>query len=175
MIAVAACLVILGFISIANLLLTVALAKRLAQAPPKPGLQRVGTLRTVGSATPEFSVMTDEELPLNSVELQNTTTLFGFFSTDCGGCRDAMPEFAAHASGAEGAVVAVITGDIAAAGDLASPLRVIAASVVIGAEAAKLHAAFDVDLYPQFYLAANGKISSAAFSLRQLRAHTSVP
>jgi thiol-disulfide isomerase/thioredoxin len=177
MIAVVACLVVLGFVSIANLLLTVALAQRLAQAraiPIPPGMPAVGVQQPVGSALPEFSVLTAEGLSCDSAELQDTTVLFGFFSTDCGGCRDAMPEFAAHARIADGVVLAVVAGDSTVAGELAAPLRGTGAWLVVGVGAATIQTAFGVDLYPQFYRAVNGKISSAGLSLRQLRASLAV-
>jgi thiol-disulfide isomerase/thioredoxin len=178
MIAVAACLVVLGFLSIANLLLTVALAQRLARVQSKSaptGPPRPVEHRPIGSAVPEFSVSTAEGTPLDSAALQDTTALFGFFSTDCGGCRDAMPEFAAHALLADGAVLAVISGDAAAAQDLAAPLRPTAALVLVGAAAATIQAAFGVDIYPNFYHVVNGKISAASHNFRHLRASLAVP
>ena len=170
MIAISACLAVLGFISVANLLLTVALAQRLKAA--QPGSTMLDDLRDqaqVDSAIPEFSALTMSGIPLNSSEFVSGTAIFAFFSTDCAGCRDAMPDFANRVLQIDGKVLTVITGDATSAQELAAPLRDTTTDVIVGSQGTGVQAAFGVTIFPTFSQTVQGRIRTVSHGYGQFR------
>ena len=178
MVYLSAAVVLVGILGIANLVLTLALVRKLRgesgsiSAPDvsviTPGLLAPGTL------APDFSAIATSGAECGLSTLLGRTSIIGIFSGDCGPCRDHMPGFVALARqlphGPDGAV-AVVRGDEFAAADLLAALDG-AATVILEAEGGPVGEALSVETYPSMYvLDESGVIVSAAHIASRLRVY----
>ncbi|WP_243773426.1 TlpA disulfide reductase family protein [Actinomadura barringtoniae] len=90
-----AAVVLIGLLSVLNLALTVALAKRLAARPAAPAPDHgPPTVLQAGMRPAAATAVTTKDEPVSTAEL---TGLVGFFSADCDPCHRILPEFAERA------------------------------------------------------------------------------
>jgi thiol-disulfide isomerase/thioredoxin len=130
-----AAVVLLAVLGMLNLLLTLAIVRRLRamnqQPPPEPLIQ--------GSAIRPFTTKTIDGGIVSERDLRGGRSLVGYFSPGCPPCEAARPRFVAYAAGLDrDRVLAVIVDGTAddATDDLAAVARVAVASerdTVVGA------------------------------------------
>ncbi|MGW6918021.1 TlpA family protein disulfide reductase [Kitasatospora sp. NPDC054939] len=132
-----AALVIVGCISVFNLVLTIALAKKVSELS-RNGASAGGAsipenaLRD-GSPVPQFTGRTHSGEIVSGRDLTGGRAVAGFFSTTCKPCRDQAPVFAralADYPGGRERVLAVVKGEGAVADELRAVLEPVARVVV---------------------------------------------
>ncbi|MFD0690483.1 peroxiredoxin family protein [Actinomadura fibrosa] len=107
-----AAVVLIGLVSVLNLLLTLALVRRLRAVDGAPARSHGAGPPVVlgpGARPADFMTMTTADEPVSGADL---TGLVGFFSAGCDPCHALAPGFAEHArkAGREN-VLAVVGGD----------------------------------------------------------------
>lgn len=116
-----AALVIIGAVAILDLLLTVAVIRRLrhvaaavAQPQQRPFSTRdVGPAMLVGRPVPSFAAVSVDGDPLDGSDFIGRGGVIGFFSTGCSACHEQAPEFARLAAAeptGRASVIAVVSG-----------------------------------------------------------------
>lgn len=179
-----AAVVLVGVLGIVNLLLVIALARRIRDigtAPAtdiQPRHRPPVHQRLRGSKPAPFEAVTTTG---EAVSLAGGRALVGFFSPGCGPCHDQLPDFAELAKsipGGRSQVLAVVTGPRDMAGEFAAKLEGIA-SVVLEqpprGTRGPVAQAFDSYGWPSFYLlAADGTIESSGVAISQLMANLAV-
>lgn len=159
-----AAVILVGALTIVNLLLTFGVIRRLREhearlaavslAPPEvitlPAGQRVAAVTT--SARDGSPVSTDASEP----------TLYGFFSPSCDSCHERLDDFRQAASDHPGRTVAVVVPD---GGDLDSFLTELAGFTVVVEElGGPLTGAFGVQGFPAFaHVAADRQMLTSGF------------
>src|SRR6266542_3937275 len=129
-----AAIVLLGAVCTVNLILTLALIRRLreqAGGPPGPRQPLPKVIVGIGERPAEFTAATTEGEPIDRDAVAGG--LVGFFSPQCSPCRERVPEFmeyAHHAVVDRTRVVAVLVGRPEEVADLADTLDGIARIVV---------------------------------------------
>lgn len=156
---VTASLVLVGLLSVLNLILALGIIKRLREHTELLS-RRAGspTEVTVGEQVGAFSTTTVDGEAL-SHESWVAGTLVGFFSPNCEPCRDKLPEFVRYArSVSEGpeSVLAVVIGDLEEAAGFVTDLAPVAKVVVEDSHNAPVSAAFKVSAYPTMLVVAPG-------------------
>lgn len=108
----AAAVIFVGLLSLANLLLSLGLIRRLraqrwapARPPGKPAVLSVAAGQPVG----EFTATTVAGQVISAAAL-GQLTLVGFFTTSCPSCRERLPDFLRYAAAFPGDVLAVAVG-----------------------------------------------------------------
>ncbi|TDD84924.1 peroxiredoxin family protein [Actinomadura rubrisoli] len=143
-----AAVVLVGLISVVNLMLTLALVRRLRAGEKAPTAPHAGPPVALGpgSRPAGFMTMTTADEPVSSEDL---TGLVGFFSAGCDPCHALAPRFAEHARavGRDG-VLAVVGGDDA---ELVAALAPVARVVVEDFDG-PVAMAFKNDWTPALYL-----------------------
>jgi thiol-disulfide isomerase/thioredoxin len=144
--------IIIGLVSAVNLLLTMAVVRRLrhheqrlASMPTRPPFVQLGTV------LPEFAA---ESSTGSSVGRDFFTglTFVGAFSTGCPACRDQLPAFAALAQERfQGRALAIVAGDPKKSGDFAAALGS-AATLIAEPANGPLSRAFQVKSVPTFFI-----------------------
>jgi hypothetical protein len=150
---------LLALLAGANLLLTLALARRLAEAErvaargPKPRMPRVGT------EVPEFSVATADAGQLTDAQLRSGRTVLVFSMADCGPCA-ALAEELRHTELPAGLGLLVLLAanednQAAAAAKYQDPARVgfLPADGTVADR-------FEVDAFPTVVLVDDGRITA---------------
>jgi hypothetical protein len=171
----AAAVAVVGALGLLNLLLTIAVIRRLRQNPALlGGAGRSAENRTlpVGATVTGFSTSTVDGDRITGTSF-TAPTLVAFFSTDCGACTDEIPRLVAwldrHGYPRTQAL-AVVTGDP----DLARPFldalrdRV---TLVVEPVHGPLSTAFRTSAFPACYLVDGaGRVIAAASTLDELAA-----
>lgn len=169
--ALSAALVLVGLISLLNLLLTLGLVRRMRELESRPAAtapRPSGFVAGPGTAVgPRATVdVTGRPVPLPDPA---SLTVIGFFATDCPSCADSMPGFLTRAAGAgPDRAIAVVTG---ARDDEDRYVRRLAPTVPVVADQAadELAAAFRVRAYPAFVLLGpDGTVRASGLSLDDL-------
>ena len=144
-----AAVALIGALGVFNLLLSLALIRRLRAGGGTmrraPGPSLAVTLPK-GQLVGDFTVTTAEGRVLSRESLKQLT-LVGFFLPDCPPCRERLPEFLAYASRFPGDVVSVAVGDEAEAAGLAKRLAAVG-EVVAEPVQGPMVGAFGVGGYP---------------------------
>jgi len=161
MLYLTAAVVVIGGVCAVNLLLTMAVvrrlrhhAERLANVPMQPPLIQPGT------ALPEFSAVSSTGAPVKK-DFFVGNTLVGMFSTACTACRERLPEFVSLAAGFGGRTLAVVSGDLEQASEFAAGLDP-ATTVVIEDRSGQVNKAFGVKAVPSFYIVDENAVITAA-------------
>jgi hypothetical protein len=153
--------VLVGFVSVVNLILTIGVIRRLREHTKQ--LVNVGrasfdddvrALR-VGAEVGEFSATTVDGLPI-SRETFVTRTAVTFLTPGCEPCVEKLPgfvEYARRAPGGRDQVLAVVVGDAEEAADMVADLSDVAL-VVVERHGGPLTSAFQVTAYPVLLMAA---------------------
>lgn len=171
-----AAVVLVGLLCVVDLLLTLAVIRRL-----RTHTEQLATLRdpaadnpfagmvAAGSPVPAFTGRSVDGVPVDVATAQ--PELIVFFSTSCSACATELPELVALlGSGAhEGrrAVVIVAGQDNAGSVRFVDALRPVA-TVVREPFGGPILTAFAVDVYPTFYVVADGVVRGRAISVRGL-------
>ncbi|MFD8556956.1 TlpA disulfide reductase family protein [Streptosporangium canum] len=170
MIYLAICVIVLGGLATANLVLLTALMRRLrghAEAhAPQPVSQ---PSLPVGSEIGDFETFTLGGGALSAREIA-PGALVGFFSPTCGPCVEQIPAFLARARTAAGTglrVAAVVIGDMDAAREMAARLDGVA-EVVVESYPGPVAKAFGITSTPTFVIVEEGKV--AATGMQELSA-----
>ena len=165
---------VIGVALLANLALTLALARRLRglaerQAHPAHHQARAGL--PVGAPVPDFTATTVTGESRSRAGLAGSRGLIGFFSAGCEGCHKQLPRFAELAAtipGGASQVIAVVTGDGDGAAELVRGLGEVAA-IVRQPEEGGLCQALAVSDFPTFYLiSGDGQVEGAGNAVHLL-------
>lgn len=148
----AAAVVVVGLLSMANLLLMVGVIRRLRKmatqsefgSPMMDGL-------LVGERMPEFAAMTTAGEPVTH-ELVSGPALIAFFSPGCPPCEELLPRFIARARTSSSQAFAVVVADPGE--DVAEKVERLreVARVVVEPPMGDLQRAFKVQGYPTVYV-----------------------
>lgn len=137
--------VLVGLLSLVNLLLLIGVIRRLrtmrdTSQMPLEGLQP-------GEAIPDFTATATDGAPVSAAYLRGRA-MIGFFSPGCGPCKELLPRFVEQAEQAPGPVLAVVvaTPQDDPAADIARLEKV--ARVVSEAPQGPVQQVFKVSGYP---------------------------
>jgi hypothetical protein len=192
--AVAVAVAGVGALSLVNLWLIVAMARRLRehsqqlarQVPQRTSRSVVGP--PPGTPVPDFSITTVSGAVITAADLRGERSLIGFFMPGCAPCHDQIPAFTALARGLPGGpghVLAVVSDGGRSAGSapghdadrLAGELAgADAAQVVRGPSAKVAEAALAITGYPSFILfGADGRVEAGAHGIAGLDSLSALP
>ncbi|TMR95483.1 TlpA family protein disulfide reductase [Nonomuraea basaltis] len=148
----AAAVVVVGLLSVVNLLLMVGVIRRLRTLAAQPAFgppMMDGLL--IGERMPEFAAMTTAGEPV-SHGLLGGPALIGFFSPGCQPCEELLPRFIARARRFSSQAFAVVVADPDE--DVAEEIERLGdvARVVVEAPMGDLQSAFKVRGYPTVYV-----------------------
>ncbi|MEV5556871.1 redoxin domain-containing protein [Nonomuraea wenchangensis] len=155
--------VLVGALCAVNLLLTLAVIRRLrehsaqlaADRPTRPPLVAAGT------ALPGFTSAATDGTTV-SRDFFTGPTLVGMFSTTCSACHERLPEFTTRAESlGPGRALAVVVDEKEDAGAFAAALAPVA-TVVVEPPDGPLGRAFQVSFFPAFYLVDGRAVITAA-------------
>ncbi|GAA3211790.1 TlpA family protein disulfide reductase [Actinocorallia longicatena] len=152
-----AAVVLVGAISVVNILLTVGVVARLKEHTALLARSGHGAAAVlgVGEMVPEFTTTTVRGETLTTGSL-GEETLVGFFSPSCDPCKELVPEFLVHAQVAgdrQGRPVAVVVGKDEGAAEFAARLSEVA-TVVVEDLRGPVSGAFGVSAFPSLVLVA---------------------
>lgn len=167
-----------GALSLVNLWLTIALARKLRdhgeQLARRPSGPRPLVGLPPGTQVPDFTLTTVAGATVSAEDLRGQRSVIGFFSPGCAPCHDQIPAFAAFARALPGGAdraLAVISGrhgprgQDGSADDFARQLADIA-HVVREPSAAAAAAALAVSGFPSFILLdAGGRVEAGAHAV----------
>lgn len=165
-----AALVLLGLLTISNLLLTIGIVRRLREHTAQlAGLDNaeIGDIALpVGSAVAEFASQTTDGVDISLSSLP-ARALVSFFSPSCVACKKRLPEFVGYAasnSADRNSLLAVVAGPADESADLIEQLRPVAL-VVSEPEQGPVQRAFGVTGYPAFVALTNGRVMTSSYLL----------
>ncbi|WP_433477015.1 hypothetical protein ACQPZP_08140 [Spirillospora sp. CA-142024] len=161
----AAAVVLIGLLSVLNLVLTLALVRRLReQGATQPRDTGPPVALGPGSQVGEFTTTTTEGDP---VSRENLIGLVGFFSAGCEPCHDLAPRFARLTTGLPR--LAVVTGDDPDLVAVLSP----AARVVAEEDGGTVSRAFQNTWTPALYIVdGEGRVAATGGRLEDLPIET---
>ena len=159
--------VIVGCVSVLNVLLLSAVIRRLREH--NDAITRLQTFApgftlAVGTRVGDFAATTIADEPVTRDALTAEESLVAFFSARCDSCREHLPSFVQYAksSGGPDRVLAVIAEGDGPTEDLIEALRPVA-QVVLEPEQGTLAALFGVGGFPSFFtLDRRGRVTAAA-------------
>ncbi|TDD21523.1 TlpA family protein disulfide reductase [Nonomuraea diastatica] len=160
-----AAVVLVGLLSMVNLLLTVGVIRRLRQQAVRQDFDEPMTRGGLapGERIPEFAATTTKGEPISG-ELLGGPAMVGFFSAGCRPCKDLLPLFVERARQTPDAVLAVVT-----AGSDEDPAPYVeqlaqVASVVSEEPQGPVQSAFKVAGYPTVFLIdADGTVADSDY------------
>ena len=123
-----AAIVVVGLLGLLNLMLTIAVARRLRSADQHGPRATAEPMAPVGTRVEDFTVPTVDGAEWSRDSLSGET-LVGFFSPGCPACEELVPEFFEYASGFPGGpdqVIAVVEAMVEDAGRYVSLLSPVA-------------------------------------------------
>jgi peroxiredoxin len=173
----AAAVVLVGALGFLNLLLSLAIIRRLRQQG-QHSQHTVGaaavqapTLPT-GTLAPEFSAVTTTGVARTRDSLAGQRSVIAFFAASCDSCRTQLDDFADYARrfpGGPGQVLAVVSGDPGLGADIVRKLDG-PASIVLEPDDSPTATAFSVWGFPTFYaLDEDGMILAAGMRASKLQ------
>ncbi len=156
-----AAVVLTTALGLLNLLLTLAVLRRLREAVARER-DAASDVIGIGRSPGDFSATDTDGRLLGRADLIGRT-LVGFFSTTCSACVEELPHFLARAgdmAGGRERVLAVVHGDRPAADDVARQLADVA-RVVVEDPGGPVGKAFEVRAYPSWCLLDDGVVRGA--------------
>src|SRR5689334_13373603 len=172
-----AALVLIGLLLVLNLLLTVAVIRKLRRHDEQlQGISRTPGLSVLpavmaGDVVPAFAT-TATDGPLTQVDLLRTSTLIAFAAPGCSGCEAARPqlieELAARRSRGEAGIV-VIADDQGDGGELAGAFSEHARVILEHPADGPIHQALGISMYPNYVLVdPDGRVNTVGGSLTEV-------
>ncbi|MFD0899543.1 TlpA disulfide reductase family protein [Actinomadura sediminis] len=149
-------LVFVGLLSVFDLVLILAIVRRLRERPAAPPVP----FTPPGTPLGEFTA-TGIDGTAVSRAFFTEPTIVGLFSTTCASCRERLPEFADRARGSAGPVLAVVEGGRDDAEPFVAALSPVAA-VVVEPPDGPVAAAFGRPAFPGFYVVGPDAVVTAA-------------
>lgn len=174
-----AAVVLLAVVCLADLVLTLALVRRLRQHTDWLLALRAGEpsdLLALGSSISPFTVTTTDGATLSERDLLGAPALIGYFSPGCRPCEEEVPRFAAYAAGLadRDRVLAVVVADDNVEAEVAALSAV--ARVVVSEQGGPATVALGVDSYPAvFLLGSDGRVAGAGLGVAALPRLEAVP
>lgn len=168
----AATAVLIGLLTVTNLILTVGVVRRLREHTAELAALRSGgavdsdIALPAGSSVGAFDATSVEGRPVTLTTLGNRP-LVGFFSPHCGPCKERLPAFVEHAAsrpGGRDAVLAVAVGTEEETAELVELLRLVA-TIVVEPDQGPVQQAFAVSGFPAFVLVEGGVVAASDFDL----------
>lgn len=155
-----AAVVLVGAIAILNLLLTMAVIRRLRRNEANTSMPMHESGPAAGSEIPSFSATTVTGEELNETAFGEQTGLVAFFSTTCSACKPAVSTLVEHIEKTgmkPDQVMAVISGE---GDERAAFTEALAgkASVVTESEMGSLTASFSIAAFPSFVHLSGGVV-----------------
>ncbi|GLW11747.1 hypothetical protein Misp01_68750 [Microtetraspora sp. NBRC 13810] len=160
-----AAVVFVGLLGAVNLLLTLAVIRRLREQPARLSSDHPARppLVAAGTPLPELTATATDGTTV-SRDFFTGPTLVGVFSTSCTACLERLPEFTTRArSLGPGRALAVVVDDQGDAGAFTAALTPVAPLVVEPPDG-PLGKAFQVSFFPTFYLVDGAVINAAALT-----------
>lgn len=149
-----AAVVLVGAIAVLNLLLTMAVIRRLRRYEAAQGAPLPDSGPKVGATIPEFSGETLSGETVATTDVSSAEAVFAFLSTTCSACPTSLPYLVEYAQARElkaAQVVAVIGGEQADAGEFLDALAG-KATVIMEAAMGPITQSFDVSAFPTFVM-----------------------
>jgi len=175
-------MVLVGTVALLNLVLTFGVIRRLREhtglLAERDRPEGPAVMLATGEAPDEFAATTTGGERLTRDDLGGA--LVGFFSPNCGPCREQAPLFVRRAAGTAGGrsrVLAVVVGDETAVAQMVAEFEPVARVVVERGVAAEgsVSQAFGVRGFPALaVLDADGAVAASGFELDRLPAHALV-
>ena len=164
--------IVLWIVVLANLLLTVALVRRVASlgtgtAAPAPA----GGL-PVGAPAPAFSALTPDGAERTLGDLGDDPLVLGFFSPTCDACYDHAPHFAElvrRAAGEGVRAAAVVDGDAEDSERLRERIPGDVPVLLARRPANPLLGAYLIDAYPTYTVVVDGTVAGSFGSVPELQ------
>jgi hypothetical protein len=173
---VIAALILLGVITLLNLVLTMAVIRRLRERETDIAAHSVGAIDVdagipVGETVPSFHTTATDGSAVTGEEAADKRMLYAFFSVDCKACWPKVPAFVTYARrlglGAD-QVVSAVVGTGAAAEDSVAKLESVG-RVVMEPTGGPLSSALEARGFPSFVLVgAGGAVEAYTFSLTDM-------
>jgi thiol-disulfide isomerase/thioredoxin len=169
MVYLTAGLVLVGAVSVLNLVLVMGILQRLRQTAGTPaprGPQAPPTLVTAGNMPAPFEAVTEDGEPVSHESVAGG--LVGFFTPQCGACRERMPDFLAYAARngfGRDRVLAVVIGKPDEVAEMQAELAPVARIVREPHGGAAVYKAFEVYGLPAYALLDRNGVVVASASL----------
>ncbi|MEE1824895.1 TlpA disulfide reductase family protein [Streptomyces sp. BE20] len=165
--------VVIGCLSVFNLLLTLALARKVtgnsghgSHGDIVKGVSIPENRIPDGTPVPEFRAVSRQDGPVSRADFSGGRAVVGFFSASCGPCLEQAPDFVKAVTdhpGGRDRVVAVVKGAGAVAEELAAMLAPVAKVVVepAGVVEGSVAESFGVVRWPSYVeVGADGRITN---------------
>ncbi|WP_153532769.1 TlpA family protein disulfide reductase [Actinomadura macrotermitis] len=154
--------VFVGALSAFNLLLTLAVVRRLREhAALLEGERAAPPFTPPGTPLPEFTAAALDGTALNRGFFTGPTVV-GLFSTTCASCREHLPEFTERVGGlGAGRVLAVVVGDRNDAEPFTTALAPVA-TVAVEPQDGPVATAFGRPAFPGFYVVDENAVVTAS-------------
>jgi len=162
---VVAALVLLGALTMANLLLTLGVVRRLREHT------KILDATTTGGAIAEFSATTVDGVPLTREGLAEgpEATTVAFLAPECGSCRSQVPALVEWASAqSRDRTLVVLDALVTDPADLVEALNPVARVIV--EKSGLVAGAFQVSAFPSFCLVGDGRVVASFAEVSDLRA-----
>jgi thiol-disulfide isomerase/thioredoxin len=168
----AAATVLVGLLAAVNLLFTVGVIRRLREhtaelaARRNQGTPGTGVAHPAGARIGDFTATTVAGDRVDA-GTPGDRLLAGFFSPNCGPCKDRLPGFLAYAAARSGGperILAVVAGTTEESAALVDQLRPVA-TVVVEPDQGPVQQAFGIAGFPAFVLVDDGWVAASDFDL----------
>ncbi|GGV00800.1 hypothetical protein GCM10010182_17680 [Actinomadura cremea] len=154
-------LVFVGLLSAFDLLLILAVVRRLREHAPPGAAGPPAPFTPPGTALPEFTATGLDGTAVTRAYFTEPT-IVGLLSTTCASCRERLPEFADRVRGLDARrVLAVVEGDRADAEPFVAALSPLA-TVVVEPPNGPVSTAFGRPAYPSFYVVGADAVVTAS-------------
>jgi thiol-disulfide isomerase/thioredoxin len=179
MLVLTAAVVLVGALCLLDLLLTLAVTRRLREHTTRlhrlerrgavdDGAMATGNLPAPGTPVGPFTATTVDGEPVSSDSLADHTVAV-FLAPDCADCRGKVPELVSWAAGHErGHTLVVVDGRGTDPADVVGPLVPVAMVVVVETFAPSPIEAFGVNAFPSFCVVADGRVIDASLDFSRL-------
>jgi len=179
MLVLTAAVVLVGVLCLLDLLLTLAVTRRLREHATK--LRRLdhrgardddavsaGRLPAPGAPVGPFGATTVDGAPVSSDSLADHTVAV-FLAPECADCREKVPELVSWAAGYErGRTLVVVDGRGTDPADVVGPLEPVATVVVVETFERSVIDAFGVNAFPSFCVVVDGRVTVASMDFSRL-------
>lgn len=161
---------VLWIVVLLNLLLTVALVRRVAALGAAPAAGAPAGGLPAGAAAPAFTARTPDGVERTRADLGDGPLVLGFFSPTCDACYDHAPHFAELVGRTPGvAAAAVVDGDAKNSQRLRERIPGDVPVLLARRPANPLLGAYLVDAYPTYTAVVDGTVAGSFGSVPELQ------